>query len=106
LLHDFLWRTSRDLPELRWIGIFNRSYYEEVLIVRVHPEILHSEGLPGALLHETAVWHDRYRSVVDLEETPPRQWNPHRQVLPSHTSLRPLSMGWISLRRDRRLPPV
>ena len=67
LLHDFLWRTTRDLPERGRIGIFNRSYYEEVLIVRVHPEILHSEGLPDRLLDETAVWHDRYRSIVDLE---------------------------------------
>jgi PPK2 family polyphosphate:nucleotide phosphotransferase len=67
LQHDFLWRTTRDLPERGRIGIFNRSYYEEVLIVRVHPEILHSEGLPDALLDETAIWHDRYRSIVDLE---------------------------------------
>ena len=67
LEHDFLWRTTRDLPERGRIGIFNRSYYEEVLIARVHPEILRSEGLPDALLTETAVWHDRYRSIVDLE---------------------------------------
>jgi PPK2 family polyphosphate:nucleotide phosphotransferase len=67
LLHDFLWRTTRDLPERGRIGIFNRSYYEEVLIVRVHPELLHSEGLPDSLLDKTAVWHDRYRSIVDLE---------------------------------------
>ena len=67
LLHDFLWRTTRDLPERGRIGIFNRSYYEEVLIVRVHPELLHSEGLPDTLLDEMAVWHDRYRSIVDLE---------------------------------------
>ncbi len=67
LLHDFLWRTTRDLPERGRIGIFNRSYYEEVLIVRVHPEILRSEGLPDASLVETAVWQDRYRSIVDLE---------------------------------------
>jgi polyphosphate kinase 2 (PPK2 family) len=49
LQHDFLWRTTRDLPERGRIGIFNRSYYEEVLIARVHPEILHNEGLPDAL---------------------------------------------------------
>jgi len=67
LQHDFLWRTTRDLPERGRIGIFNRSYYEEVLITRVHPEILRSEGLPDALLVEKAVWHDRYRSIVDLE---------------------------------------
>jgi PPK2 family polyphosphate:nucleotide phosphotransferase len=67
LLHDFLWRATRDLPERGRIGIFNRSYYEEVLIVRVHPEILRSEGLPHALLAEKAVWRDRYRSIVHLE---------------------------------------
>ena len=52
LEHDFLWRTTRDLPERGRIGIFNRSYYEEVLIVRVHPEILRSEGLPDASLDD------------------------------------------------------
>jgi PPK2 family polyphosphate:nucleotide phosphotransferase len=67
LQHDFLWRTTRDLPERGRIGIFNRSYYEEVLIARVHPEIVHNEGLPDALLSEKTVWHDRYRSIVDLE---------------------------------------
>jgi PPK2 family polyphosphate:nucleotide phosphotransferase len=67
LLHDFLWRTTRDLPERGRIGIFNRSYYEEVLIVRVHPEILRSEGIPSAPHDDKAVWHDRYRSIVDLE---------------------------------------
>jgi len=67
LLHDFLWRTSRDLPERGRIGIFNRSYYEEVLITRVHPEILHHEGLPEALLVESAIWQDRYRSITDFE---------------------------------------
>jgi PPK2 family polyphosphate:nucleotide phosphotransferase len=64
LKHDFLWRTTRDLPERGRIGIFNRSYYEEVLIVRVHPEILRAEGLPG---DQKNVWHDRYRSIVNLE---------------------------------------
>ena len=68
LEHDFLWRTTRDLPERGKIGIFNRSYYEEVLIVRVHPEIFRSEGLPDALRDEKKVWHDRYRSIVDLEK--------------------------------------
>jgi PPK2 family polyphosphate:nucleotide phosphotransferase len=67
LQHDFLWRTTRDLPERGRIGIFNRSYYEEVLILRVHPELLRSEGLPDAVHHQKAVWHDRYRSIVDLE---------------------------------------
>ena len=67
LQHDFLWRTTRDLPERGRIGIFNRSYYEEVLIARVHPEILRSEGVPGAPHDEKAIWQDRYRSIVDME---------------------------------------
>ena len=67
LEHDFLWRTTRDLPGRGKIGIFNRSYYEEVLIVRVHPEILRSEGIPDAPHDEKEVWHDRYRSIADLE---------------------------------------
>jgi len=66
--HDFLWRTTGALPERGRIGIFNRSYYEEVLIVRVHPEILRTQGLPDSLLDEDTVWHDRYRSIVDLEQ--------------------------------------
>jgi PPK2 family polyphosphate:nucleotide phosphotransferase len=66
LQHDFLWRTSRELPERGRIGIFNRSYYEEVLVVRVHPEILRSEGLPEPL-DEKAVWPSRYRSILNLE---------------------------------------
>ena len=66
LQHDFLWRTTRDLPERGRIGIFNRSYYEEVLIVRVHPELLRGEGIPEAS-HAKTVWHDRYRSIANLE---------------------------------------
>jgi len=68
LEHDFLWRTTRDLPERGRIGIFNRSYYEEILIVRVHPEILRSEGLPDAVHDDKTLWHDRYRSIADLEK--------------------------------------
>ena len=68
LQHDFLWRTKRDLPERGRIGIFNRSYYEEVLIARVHPEILRSEGIPHASNDEKGVWHGRYRSIRDLEK--------------------------------------
>ena len=68
LEHDFLWRTTRDLPERGRIGIFNRSYYEEVLIVRVHPEILRSEAIPDTPHHDKKIWHDRYRSIVDLEK--------------------------------------
>lgn len=67
LQHDFLWRTTRELPERGRIGIFNRSYYEEVLIARVHPEILASEGVPGTADHLKRVWHDRYRSISNLE---------------------------------------
>jgi PPK2 family polyphosphate:nucleotide phosphotransferase len=67
LEHDFLWRTTQALPERGQIGIFNRSYYEEVLIVRVHPNILDSEGLPPAALDEKTVWQGRYRSIVDQE---------------------------------------
>jgi PPK2 family polyphosphate:nucleotide phosphotransferase len=67
LQHDFLWRTTRDLPERGRIGIFNRSYYEEVLIVRVHPDILRGEGLPDQPADEKKVWHERYRSIVHLE---------------------------------------
>jgi PPK2 family polyphosphate:nucleotide phosphotransferase len=68
LEHEFLWRTSRDLPERGRIGIFNRSYYEEVLIVRVHLEILRSEAIPDTPHHDKKIWHDRYRSIVDLEK--------------------------------------
>ena len=67
LQHDFLWRTTRDLPERGRIGIFNRSYYEEVLIVRVHPEILRGEGIGNGSLDEKTVWQSRYRSILDLE---------------------------------------
>lgn len=66
LEHDFLWREIRCLPERGKIGIFNRSHYEEVLIVRVHPEILDSEGLWDES-NKNTVWQDRYRSIVDLE---------------------------------------
>ena len=65
--HDFLWRTTQCLPERGRIGIFNRSYYEEVLIVRVHPEILQSQNIPDELLDGDTVWEERFRSIVDLE---------------------------------------
>ena len=64
--HDFLWRTTRRLPERGRIGIFNRSYYEEVLIARVHPEILRAERLPH--VDEKGIWKDRFRSIVSLEK--------------------------------------
>jgi PPK2 family polyphosphate:nucleotide phosphotransferase len=65
--HDFLWSAVRRLPERGRIGIFNRSYYEEVLIVRVHPEILRSEQIPHELMRESQIWEQRFRSIVDLE---------------------------------------
>lgn len=65
--HNFLWRTTRALPERGRIGIFNRSYYEEVLIVRVHPELLRAEKLPQGVLGRRGIWHRRYRSITDLE---------------------------------------
>jgi PPK2 family polyphosphate:nucleotide phosphotransferase len=66
--HDFLWRTVQCLPERGRIGIFNRSYYEEVLIVRVHPEILQAQSIPESLLNQKTIWQDRYRSIVDMEK--------------------------------------
>jgi PPK2 family polyphosphate:nucleotide phosphotransferase len=65
--HDFLWRTTQALPERGRIGIFNRSYYEEVLIVRVHPEILQAQGIPDGLSNKKTIWEERYRSIVNLE---------------------------------------
>ncbi len=65
--HDFLWRSNCSLPERGRIGIFNRSYYEEVLIVRVHPEILRHQRIPEAHLRNGDVWKERYRSINDLE---------------------------------------
>ncbi|MDH3526472.1 MAG: polyphosphate kinase 2 family protein [Gammaproteobacteria bacterium] len=65
--HDFLWRTSRRLPERGRIGIFNRSYYEEVLVVRVHPHYLSSQKLPADVDLET-VWQDRYASIREHEQ--------------------------------------
>jgi PPK2 family polyphosphate:nucleotide phosphotransferase len=65
--HDFLWRTTQALPERGRIGIFNRSYYEEVLIVRVHPEILQAQRLPDDLQDGKTIWQERYRSIMGLE---------------------------------------
>ena len=67
LEHDFLWRTTCRLPERGRIGIFNRSYYEEVLVVRVHPEILRKEGLSEELRDEKTVWEERYGSIENFE---------------------------------------
>jgi len=68
LEHDFLWRTTKCLPERGRIGIFNRSYYEEVLVARVHPEILRGQGLPDELLDEKTIWQERFASIVNFEE--------------------------------------
>ncbi|MGB0131392.1 ADP-polyphosphate phosphotransferase [Chlorobium sp.] len=65
--HDFLWRTNSVLPERGRIGIFNRSYYEEVLIVRVHPEIFVGQGIPEVRMKNGDVWKQRYRSINELE---------------------------------------
>ena len=66
--HDFLWRTTQCLPERGRIGIFNRSYYEEVLIVRVHPEILKAQLLPRDTSRAPAIWPERYASINNLEQ--------------------------------------
>jgi PPK2 family polyphosphate:nucleotide phosphotransferase len=66
--HDFLWRTSRNLPERGRIGIFNRSYYEEVLIVKVHPELVRAQRIPGADPEKRQFWRQRYESINHLEE--------------------------------------
>src|SRR5579862_3827661 len=66
LQHDFLWRTTRHLPERGHIGIFNRSYYEEVLIVRVHSEILQQEKLPPSLVTKK-IWEERFQDIHDFE---------------------------------------
>jgi polyphosphate kinase 2 (PPK2 family) len=64
--HDFLWRTSRSLPERGRIGVFNRSYYEEVLVVRVHPELLQHQRLPQ--LDAKQIWQNRLESIRDHEK--------------------------------------
>jgi PPK2 family polyphosphate:nucleotide phosphotransferase len=66
LQHDFLWRTTRELPERGHIGIFNRSYYEEVLVVRVHPEILKSQNIPP-LLAGKKIWEERFEDICSFE---------------------------------------
>lgn len=66
LSHDFLWRTTLALPERGKIGIFNRSYYEEVLIVRVHPELLGRQKLPPKLVTDS-IWNDRFESIRNFE---------------------------------------
>jgi len=67
LEHDFLWRSTCDLPERGRIAIFNRSYYEEVLVVRVHKDILEREAIPDPPRHDKKMWRERYRSINDFE---------------------------------------
>ncbi len=67
LNHDFLWRTTRALPERGRIGIFNRSYYEEVLVVRVHPEILKAQAVADGMADDESFWRERYHSINGLE---------------------------------------
>ena len=69
LEHDFLWNAVRRLPERGHIGIFNRSYYEEVLIVRVHPEILRAQRLPEELADEKTIWDRRFQSILNWKNT-------------------------------------
>jgi PPK2 family polyphosphate:nucleotide phosphotransferase len=66
LQHDFLWRTTRDLPERGHIGIFNRSYYEEVLVVRVHPKILEGQKTPPSLVGKH-IWDERFEDIRGFE---------------------------------------
>jgi PPK2 family polyphosphate:nucleotide phosphotransferase len=66
LNHDYLWRSSKVLPERGRIGIFNRSYYEEVLVTRVHSEILKNERIPAALVGKN-IWEERYEDIRNLE---------------------------------------
>jgi len=67
LEHDFLWRQTCRLPERGRIGIFNRSYYEEVLVARVHPEILLAQHLPKDVIDEKDLWGERFCSIRDFE---------------------------------------
>ena len=105
LKHDFLWRTTCRLPERGRIGIFNRSYYEEVLVVRVHPEILHSQGLPPSLVEAQDVWQERYKSIVESEKHLHRNGNSDHQILSppfeGRTAKAPLptASGWSNSSR-------
>jgi len=67
VLHDFLWRGVRDLPERGRLGLFNRSYYEEVVVVRVHPELLLAQRFPEEAQKDKKIWPARYRSIVNFE---------------------------------------
>ena len=83
LEHDFLWRTTRRLPERGRIGIFNRSYYEEVLIVRVHPEILRAQQIPEELLDEKTIWEKSVSLHSGSGETSASQRHVRHQIFPA-----------------------
>jgi PPK2 family polyphosphate:nucleotide phosphotransferase len=68
LSHDYLWRCAKNLPERGRIGIFNRSHYEEVLVVRVHPQILQSQHLPARIKNDKDVWKNRFRQIRNFED--------------------------------------
>ena len=81
--HNFLWRYTRALPERGRIGIFNRSYYEEVLVVRVHPELIKAARIPNVKIDDD-FWADRYEDINALERAPDPQRHSGAQVLPEH----------------------
>ena len=67
--HDFLWRCAIATPERGRIGIFNRSHYEEVIVVRVHPQVLQAQQLPDEIKNDKNIWKNRYRQIKNFEET-------------------------------------
>ena len=78
--HDFIWRCMKALPERGRIGIFNRSYYEEILVVRVHPELLEKQKLPPELVTKD-IWKERFQDIRDFRALPDPQRRRHPQVL-------------------------
>jgi hypothetical protein len=98
LAHDFLWRTTVRLPERGHIGIFNRSYYEEVLIVRVHPEILHNEGLPDGSSNSSSTCRKRNSASDFLRGSMSRKRIGSSALLTSKSG----NFGAITGRRMRR----
>ena len=78
--HDFLWRYAKSLPERGRIGIFNRSYYEEVLVVRVHEEILNGQKLPPPLVGKR-IWDERLADIANFEDYLDATGHDHSQVL-------------------------
>ena len=80
--HDFMWRHTRCIPPRGRIGIFNRSYYEEVLVVRVHPEILSKQLIPPELLGDN-LWAARFEDISSYERYLESQWDHRAKILPS-----------------------